>query len=121
CSPRLLERRLARDLVAPPAAVEEPVARAAEALPQDLRLRARQRPDALPLRLEALHGRRRALPVGRVGQRLGLLAERGLLPRVLAALGIGLLPVLLPAREEAVARLAELLPERARVPHRHGA
>src|SRR6185295_9162710 len=51
----------------------------------------------------------------RVGERLGSLAERDLRPGVLLPLRVDFVEVLLPPREETVARLAELVPERLRV------
>src|SRR5207244_13591042 len=76
--PGLLEERLLCQLVAPAPALEEPIARFPEPLPQWVVLRARKRAALLPLDLQALHDRRGRIPVGRVGEGFGLLAERRL-------------------------------------------
>src|SRR5262249_3083506 len=94
------------ELAAPAAALEEAIAGGAEALPQHLGLVARRWAGALPFGLELLHRRRGRVPVGRVRERLGLLAEHRLLARVLAALAVEPIEVLFSPREEPIARLA---------------
>src|SRR5262249_22967798 len=107
---RLLEQRLLLQLVAPAPAIEEAVARPPEALPQLLALGARERAGLLPVGLEALHGRGGRLPVGRIGEGFGLLAQLDLRLRSRATLGVEAREALLATGEEAVARRAELLP-----------
>src|SRR5207244_9300961 len=109
------------ELVAAAAPVEEAVARRPEALPELLRLPVWQWPAALPLGLELLDARRGGVPVARIRKRLDLLAERRLLLCALASVDVPALEVLLPACEEAIARLAKLLPDGRRVPGRYRA
>ncbi len=85
-------------------ALEEPVGSAAETVPDRFGLVAPDRADRLPLGLQPLHLGGGRVPVGRLGQRLGALAERFLARQVL---GPHLLPIgqiLAAAREERVAR-----------------
>ena len=71
----------ARDLVPLRVARKEPIARRAEPLPDHLRPALLDRADRLPLRLQPLDLGGGRLPVGRIGQRLDLDAQRLLLAR----------------------------------------
>ena len=71
------------DVVAAGIAREEPIAGAAEALPDRLGPALLDRADRLPLGLQAPELRRRVVPVRRLGQRFGLRAQRFLLRQVL--------------------------------------
>src|SRR5262249_57582533 len=71
-APHAVERLLARQLSTTAPAVEETVARRTEALPQCVGLGSRRVAAGLPFRLELLDGRRRGLPIGGIGERLGL-------------------------------------------------
>ena len=73
----------ARDVVTLRVAHEEAIARAAEALPDRFGPALLDRADRLPLGLELSDLGGGLLPVGRLGQRLGLRAERFLLREVL--------------------------------------
>src|SRR5262249_37347369 len=64
---------------------EEAIAGGAEALPDGLLLAAADRTDRLPLRLQRLDGLRGLDPAGRVGERLGTLAQADLPRQVLPA------------------------------------
>src|SRR5262249_46308702 len=116
---RAPDRRLLRQLFPSTSPVEEPIARRAEALPQRVGLVPGGRSAALPFRLELLDGGRRLLPLGRVGERLDLLAERLLPLRAVAPSLVQAIEVLLPAREEAIAGLPKFPPERRRVSARN--
>ena len=67
------------------AAGEEAIARGAETFPRRLFVLARTRTDGFPLGLERLDRIRGGNPVGRLGERLGALAERDFPLQVLAA------------------------------------
>ena len=103
----LLDPLLLGDLVTRAVALEELVARGAEPLPQQLGAVAADRADRLPVGLELLDAGQRRLPVGRLGERLGLRAERFLLRRVLGPRLLQRGEVGLAAREERVAGGAE--------------
>src|SRR5206468_5218277 len=74
-----------REVFVPPR--EEAIARVAEPLPDDARVRAGNGADGLPLRLELLHLIGGLDPVGRVRERLGALAKRELELQVRVAFG----------------------------------
>src|SRR5581483_8135169 len=88
-------------------------------LPDRVRLVLRRRPDLLPLRLRRLDVVGRALPIGRVGERLDAHAQRLLLLEIGRALLVELREVRLAPLEELVARAAEALPDRVRLLLRH--
>ena len=73
----------ARDVVALRVAREKASHARAEPLPDRLRPALLHRPDRLPLGLQPLDLGRRGVPVGRLGERLGLRAQRFLLREVL--------------------------------------
>src|SRR5262249_25575233 len=112
---RAAQQLLARQLLAPASPVEEAVARGPATPPQRLGLRVRRGPAALPLGLKLLDCGGRRLPVRGVGERFRLLAERRFLVGVPAPLLVQATEVLAAAREEPIARLPELAPERRRV------
>jgi hypothetical protein len=90
---------------------EERVARRAEALPHDLGVLARDRAHRLPLGLELLQRLGGLDPVGRAGERFGLLAERELRLQVRAPLFGALREERAAPRADLVARRLEPAPE----------
>ena len=101
------------------AAREEAIAGGAEALPDRLLLAAADRADRLPLGLQLLDLVGGLNPVGRVGERLGALAERDLLREVLGA-RLGLRREMrLAARPRLVVRRLEAAPQRFALRARH--
>ena len=100
---------LGRQIVA--ATREEGVARGAEALRQIARSVARHRPGVLPGLLQLLESRGGLGPVGRVGQRFGLLDERGLGGEVRASLLAQLREIDLAAAADEVRGGLEAIPQ----------
>src|SRR5262249_42451808 len=98
---------------------KEPVAGGAETIPYPFFAAPRHRADRLPLRLELFDGFRRLNPAGRVGQPLGLLAERDLLGEVLGPLLRLRREVRLADRPDLIVRRLEPAPERVGLRARH--
>ena len=108
--------RLREILLAPG---EEAIAGGAEPLPDRLFLAARDRADGLPFGLQPFDRLGGLHPVGRVGERLGPLAERDLLREVLGAhAGLGG-EVRLAPRPDLVVRGLEAPPQRLALRARH--
>src|SRR5688572_25056481 len=118
----IARRRLRSELqlVAMLVPIEKAVARRAEPLPDRLRLRLADGADRLPFGLQPLDLAGCGIPVGRIGQRLGLSAERLLLRQVGRPVVLAAPEILLPAREEPIARSTEPLPDRFFVAARDG-
>jgi hypothetical protein len=96
-----------RDLVPVVVPLEEAVRRGAEAVPHDVGLVAAHGANRLPLGLQPLELGGGRVPVGRLGQHLGALAERFLLGEVVRPRLLAAGQVFAAAREERVARDAE--------------
>ena len=90
---------------------EEGVARRAESLPDLIGPRLANRTDRLPLGLEPLDLLDACLPLGRLGDRLSLLADRLLARQVGRPLLLAMLQVFAPFGEEGVARGVEPVPQ----------
>ncbi len=104
------ERAALLQIVLP--AGEEAVARGAEALPDGLLVAARRRADRLPLGLQRLQRVGGGNPVGRIGQRLGLLAQRDLAREIAGLLRRHLGAHRLQPLAHRLHRRAEPVPER---------
>ena len=99
----LIEPRLQIRLVAMLVPVKETVARGPEPVPDHLGLDLAHGTGGLPFGLQPLQRAAGHLPVGRFGQRLGLVAEGFLLRQISGPLILLLLQVFLTPREERVA------------------
>ena len=97
------------------------VAGAAEPLPDRLRAALLHRADRLPLGLQPLDLGGGGVPVGRLGERLGLRAERFLPREVVGPDRLALGQIGVAAGEEAIAGAAEPLPDRLLLAARHRA
>src|SRR5262249_21373888 len=91
---------------------EEAIARGAEAFPHRLLLPASDRTDGLPFSLQLLDLVGGANPVGRLGERLGSIAQRDFLREVLVADDRLLGEMCLALRPRLVVRRLEPLPQR---------
>ena len=110
-----------RDLMTVVVALEEVIGRRAEARPHRLGLGAPHRADGLPLGLQPLHFGGGGIPVHRLGEGLGAIAERFLLRQVVGPHLLARGEVLATSGEERIARGAEALRQIARVAPRDGA
>src|SRR5262249_4995033 len=99
--------RLELDLVAALVAIAEVIGRGAEPAPERFRLAAADRPDGLPLGLQAPELGRRPVPLARVGELFRPRTERFLLRLVRRPDFLALREILVAPREEVIAGIAE--------------
>src|SRR4029079_10373539 len=109
------------NLVALRVAGEEVIAGSAEPPPDRFRPASFHRSHRLPFILQPSDLGRGGVPVGRIGERLDLRAERFFLRDVLGPPLLVLGEIGLPAREEAIAGAPEALPDHLLLAVRHGA